>query len=159
MAGIVPLPMQTLTRQWTTGGKVNPISPLEQILSATGIQVHRYSPITKVYPLAHDWVKKNYPEDEQKGTYPVSKYQQLRYALEDNDTEAAKKEIDRLVEGGMKKADIGKGFKSSVNHPFTGSKDHDHEFYKSLGEDDKQRFDAAVERRKEILRRFQSLGD
>lgn len=159
MAGIVPLPMQTLTRQWTTGGKVNPISPLEQILSATGIQVHRYSPITKVYPLAHDWVKKNYPEDEQKGTYPVSKYQQLRYALEDNDTEAAKKEIDRLVEGGMKKADIGKGFKSSVNHPFTGSKDHDHEFYKSLDEDDKQRFDAAVERRKEILRRFQSLGD
>jgi len=158
MAGIVPLPMQTLTRQWTTGGKVNPISPLEQILSATGIQVHRYSPITKVYPLAHDWVKKNHPEDEQKGTYPVSKYQQLRYALEDNDTEAAKKEIDRLVEGGMKKADIGKGFKSSVNHPFTGSKDHDHEFYKSLDEDDKQRFDAAVERRKEILRRFQSLG-
>lgn len=159
LAGVVPLPMQTLTRQWTTGGKSNPISPLEQILSSAGIQVHRYSPITKVYPLAHDWVKKNYPEDVQRGTYPVSKYQQLRYALEDNDAEKAHKEIERLVEGGMKRADIGKAFKLSVNHPFTGSKAHDKEFYNSLDEDDKQRFDAAVERRKEILRRFMSLGN
>ena len=158
LAGIVPMPMQSLTRQWTTGGKSNPISPLEQILSSAGIQIHRYSPITKVYPLAHDWVKKNYPEDVQKGTYPVSKYQQLRYALEDNNTEAANREIDRLVDGGMKRGDIGKGFKDSVNHPFTGSKTHDQEFYKSLDEDDKKRYDAAVERRKEILRRFMSVG-
>jgi hypothetical protein len=158
MAGIVPMPMQSLTRQWTTGGKANPISPLEQILSSAGVQVHRYSPITKVYPLAHDWVKKNYPEDVQRGSYPVSKYQQLRYALEDNNTEAANREIDRLVDGGMKRGDIGKGFKESVNHPFTGSKTHDQEFYKSLDEDDKKRYDAAVERRKEILRRFMSVG-
>jgi hypothetical protein len=149
--------MQSLTRQWTTGGAANPISPLEQILSSAGVQVHRYSPITKVYPLAHDWVKKNYPEDVQRGSYPVSKYQQLRYALEDNDIEAAKKEVDRLVAGGMNRADLGKAFKLSVNHPFTGSKEHDKEFYKSLDEDDKQRYDAAIERRKEILRRFMSV--
>jgi hypothetical protein len=157
MASVVPMAFQPLVSEWTATGRAHDLSWWEQVLASGGVQIHRYSPITKVYPMAHDWVKANYPEDVQKGSYPVSKYQQLRYALEDGDAEKAQHEIDKLVEGGMKKHDVATGFRSSVNHPFTGSAKHDKEFYKSLNEDDQQRYKAAVERRKEILRRFHGL--
>jgi len=157
MASVVPMAFQPLISEWTATGRAHDLSWWEQVLASGGVQIHRYSPITKVYPMAHDWVKANYPEDVQKGSYPVSKYQQLRYALEDGDAEKAQHEIDKLVKGGMKKHDVATGFRSSVNHPFTGSAKHDKEFYKSLNEDDQQRYKAAVERRKEILRRFHGL--
>jgi len=158
MAGVVPMALQPLVSEWTSTGRAHDLSWWEQILASGGVQIHRYSPITTVYPMAHDWVKANYPEDVQKGSYPVSKYQQLRYALEDNDTEKAHKEVDKLIAGGMKKHDVATGFKSSIDHPFTGSTKHDKEFYKSLDEDDQQRYKAAVERRKEILHRFHSMN-
>jgi hypothetical protein len=158
MAGVVPMALQPLVSEWTSTGRAHDLSWWEQILASGGVQIHRYSPITTVYPMAHDWVKANYPEDVQKGSYPVSKYQQLRYALEDNDTEKAHKEVDKLIAGGMKKHDVAMGFKSSIDHPFTGSTKHDKEFYKSLDEDDQQRYKAAVERRKEILHRFHSMN-
>ena len=155
LAGTVPMPMQTLTRQWTDSGKANPISPFEQILSSAGVQVHRYSPITTMYPIAEKWVQANHPEDVRaRGAYPVSKFQQLRYACEDGDKEAIQKEIKRLEVAGLTPAKLASGFKSSVNHPFTGKESHDADMAKTLSEDDKQTYHAAIERRKLILERF-----
>lgn len=159
LAGTVPMPMQTLTRQWTDSSKANPISPFEQILSSAGVQVHRYSPITTIYPIAEKWVKANHPEDiRARGAYPVSKFQQLRYACEDGDAEKIQHEVKNLEKAGMTLAQIAKGFKSSVNHPFTGKESHDEEMVKTLSEDDKESYHAAVERRKVILQRFNTLG-
>ena len=158
LAGTIPMPMQSLTRQWTDSNKANPISPFEQILSSAGVQVHRYSPISTMYPIAEKWVKANHPEDiRARGAYPVSKFQQLRYACEDGDAEAIQKEIKNLEKGGMNLSKITSGFKSSVNHPFTGKESHDLDMAKTLSEDDLQTYHAAIERRKVILQRFNSL--
>ena len=154
IAGIVPMSMQSMVGQWTQTGKANPISWWEQMLTSAGVQIHRYSPITTMYPLAKKWVHANYPENDQKGSYPVSKFQQLRYALEDSNDEAVAKQMKILDESGMSHHEITKGFTASVNHPFTGSRATDKQWVKTLDEDNQQRYKAAVERKKEILRRY-----
>ena len=157
LTGMVPMPLQSMTRSWTASNLANPVSPLEQILGSAGIQVHRYSPITQIYPMAEKWKKANYPEDVQRGSYPVSKFQQLRYALEDNDTDSALKQVAFLQKQGMSHTQIAHAFKLSVNHPFTGNKEHDAEFLKTLDEDQRKVYDAAIERRHLILARFHKI--
>ena len=157
LTGMVPMPLQSMTRSWTASNLANPVSPLEQILGSAGIQVHRYSPITQIYPMAEKWKKANYPEDVQRGSYPVSKFQQLRYALEDNDTDSALKQVAFLQKQGMSHTQIAHAFKLSVNHPFTGNKEHDAEFLKTLDEDQRRVYDAAIERRHLILARFHKI--
>lgn len=173
-SGVVPGPFQAFARKMLEyapaevqkaahdlpgTARNNSISPFEQLLSSTGLQVHRFSPISRAYPLAEDWIKKNYPELAQKdgGTYPVSKFQQLRYALEDNDTEKAQKQLAVLHADGMDDSKIAHGFKASMTHPFTGTKSRDQEFYAAQNEDGKKVIDAANERRALILDRFQAL--
>jgi hypothetical protein len=134
----------------------NPVTPWESFLGAIGVQVSRYSPITKVYKLADQWkTDAGMPKD--KGVYPVSKYTQLRYALEDGDFDRARTEYGKLIEAGEKKAKIGPGFKESVMHSFTGSQANDAKFRKSLSPEDRVLFDMAVKRRHEILKRFGHL--
>jgi len=157
IAGIVPMSMQSMVGQWTQTGKTNPISWWEQMLTSAGVQIHRYSPITTMYPKAKAWVHANYPENDQKGSYPVSKFQQLRYALEDANEEAVAKQMKILDESGMSHHEITRGFTASVNHPFTGSRATDKQWVKTLDEDDQQRYKAAVERKKEILRRYHQM--
>lgn len=155
VAGIVPMPFQFLTKNLTPGGRATAISPMEQILSATGLQVHRYSPISATYQLARKWTDANDPDDAKaRGRYPVSKYQGLRYALEDGDFQAAKVEMRKLQAKGQKLQDIREGFKTSVDHPFTGTKLNDIRFERSLAGHDKEIFKAAVERRRIIIQRF-----
>lgn len=155
VAGIVPMPFQGLTKNLTPGGRSQTINPMEQILSATGLQVHRYSPISATYQLARKWTDANDPDDAKaRGRYPVSKYQGLRYALEDGDFQAAKAEVRKLQAKGQKLQDIREGFKGSVDHPFTGTKLNDIRFERSLAGHDKEIFKAAVERRRIILQRF-----
>ena len=159
LSGLVPMPMQALTRQWTASNQANPISWWEQILASAGLQVHRYSPITKIYPLAKAWLKANHPEDQSaRGAYPVSKFQQLRYACEDGDQEKISKEIERLKEEyKLTPAKIASAFKTSVNHPFTGSESHDADMVKTFSDDQKEMYHAAIERRKIILQRFNAF--
>jgi hypothetical protein len=155
VAGIVPMPFQFLTKDIAPGGRSQTINPMEQILSATGLQVHRYSPISATYQLARKWTEANDPDDAKaRGRYPVSKYQGLRYALEDGDYQAAKAEMRKLQVKGQKLQDIREGFKTSVAHPFTGTKLNDIRFERSLAGHDKEIFKAAVERRRIILQRF-----
>jgi hypothetical protein len=149
------MPFQFLTREIAPGGRSQTINPMEQILSATGLQVHRYSPISATYQLARKWTEANDPDDAKaRGRYPVSKYQGLRYALEDGDYQTAKAEVRKLQVKGEKLQDIRAGFKTSVDHPFTGTKLNDIRFERSLAGHDKEIFKAAVERRRIILQRF-----
>ena len=153
-----PAPVQKAIKDLPGTARNNSISPLEQILSSTGLQVHRFSPINNVYPIADKWIKANYPElRDGKSTFPVSKFQQLRYALEDNDTQKAQREVENLKAAGFSDEKINKGFKLSMTHPWTGSKELDQEFYKAQDDDSKRVIDAGNERRKAILERFQNL--
>src|SRR5262249_39950689 len=146
--------------------RANPVSPLEQLAGSLGLKISRASPINDVYGLAHEWAQaKGLPAD--RGSYPVSKYQQLRYALEDNDMEKARDEYLKLVGDELKQGRlpdeaagrVGKGFKLSVNHPFTGTKEHDEDFADSLKGDDKALYDLAVQRREDLLDRMKDLID
>ncbi len=97
---------------------------------------------------------KDIPKD--KGSYPVSKYQQLRYALEDGDLSRAGEEFDKLKTGTTREKVVS-GFKESVTHPFTQSRKMDEEFQASLKGKDRAVFDLAKKKREEILMRFNSL--
>lgn len=152
-------------KQLTETSRNSPISPFEQLLGSSGLKVSRYSPITKTYQLATQWKQANgIPRDV--GTYPVSKFQQMRYALEDNDTEKAAEEFKKLVgavpdaearDQQAKRRKVVLGFKESMGHPFTESKEMDAKFKRSLGPAERAMFDAAVKRRIEINRRFEAM--
>lgn len=143
-------------RDVTESSRNNPITPIEQYMGANGIHSSRYSPITETYKLASEYKQAaGLPKDT--GVYPVSKYSKLRYALEDADMERARAEYDKLIESGEKRGKISDGFRESINHPFTSSKADDIKFQKSLSPEDRVMYDAAVNKRREILRRFAKL--
>jgi hypothetical protein len=155
-AGSVPLTLQPFTRGMSDTTKNNPVSIWEQLAGALGVHVNRISPINDAYKLGSDWKEaQGIPKD--KGTYPVSKYQQLRYALEDNDLERAKAEVSKLKAAVKDKSKVASGFKESLNHPFTDTEANDQKMRRSLSPEDRQKFDAAVKRRREIWGRFQRL--
>lgn len=136
--------------------KNNPVTPWESFMGAMGVQASRYSPISKTYQAAKDWKKANGIADD-KGVYPVSKYQQLRYSLEDGDLDRARIEYKKLIDAGEKRTKISDGFRESILQPFTGSTATDLKFKKSLSGDERLTYDAAVKKRHEILRRYQFM--
>lgn len=155
LANYIPITARSIPgiRQLTETSRNNPVSPLEQLAGSLGLKISRYSPITKTYQLATEWKKSvGLPVDT--GSYPVSKYQQLRYALEDGDIEKAKAEYQKLRTAGMVPSKIASGFKESIDHPFTGTKGTDVKFSQSLNADGKNAYDMAVKRRRDILRKF-----
>src|SRR6185312_4227211 len=127
-------------RELTKTSRDSPISPLEQLAGSSGLKISRYSPVTKTYQAATQWKEaQGIPRDT--GVYPVSKYQQMRYALEDNDTDKAAAEFQKLLDAvpdsetrdrQAKRRKVILGFKESMSHPFTESKDMDAKFKKSL---------------------------
>lgn len=132
------------------GGRT--IGTFNEFLGTMGIQVARHSEIGDAYQLANDY-KKAKGEKEDTGTYPVSPYQQLRYALEDGDLKRAKEELEKLTAGGEK--DISRGFKQSLFHSFTG-KDAEFEqgFRESLDASGKKVIEAADRSREMIYERY-----
>jgi hypothetical protein len=144
-------------RDLTKTTRDNPVTPWEQFLGAVGVHTSRYSPISNTYGLAHDWKQAHgLPTDT--GTYPVSKYQQLRYALEDNDQERAAAEYKKLKDSGESPAKIKAGFHTSIMHPFTGKNSTDEEFKRSLDAKGKATYDEAVSLRQRILQRFDKVA-
>ncbi len=144
-------------RELTETSRNSPISPWERFAGSAGIKVSRTSPITKTYTMAHDWKEaQGLPKDT--GTYPVSKYQQMRYALEDNNQEKAADEFQKLLDaaGGNRKKVLA-GFHESLNHPFTESKAMDLKFRNSLDGPSRAIYDKALDRRHEIMRRFNAM--
>jgi hypothetical protein len=158
LANYIPITARSIPaiRNLTESGKNNPVSPLEQLAGSLGLRVSRYSPISETYSLASKW-KESKGIEKDRGSYPVSKYQQLRYALEDGDEVRAKKEFDALVKSGEPSSKIRTGFRESLYHPFAGSASKDSEFSKSLTGKDKMIYDLAVKKRSEIWNRFQRI--
>jgi hypothetical protein len=158
VANYIPIMARPLPgiNQLTETSRNNPVSPLEQWAGSAGLKISRYSPISKTYQMAKEWkAEKGLPDDA--GSYPVSKYQQLRYALEDNDSEKALKEFQKLRASGMERSKITSGFKESLHHSFTGSRKTDAEFRDSLPKHKRALYDLAVERRKNILDRYNKI--
>jgi hypothetical protein len=148
----IPINVLPFMRDLSTTGKNSPTTPWEQFLSATGLNIKRNSPINDVYSLANDW-KKSQGISEDTGTYPISKYQQLRYALEDNSTSRAIDEIKKLA-ATQDPEKLFNGFRQSLNKPFTGSEINDVRFIHSLGQDDKEKVKAAINQREQVFSRF-----
>lgn len=161
IAGMVPLSVQPFTRGLSETSKDNPVSPLEQLMGSSGLHVSRYSPVSEIYKLAGEWQKehaKEYGLDKKRGVFPISKYQQLRYALDDNDAEKAAAEVARLMgEEKVDRRNLSIRFTESMRHPFTGSKETDKAFRSSLPKKDQELYDAAVKRRETLLLRFKAL--
>lgn len=154
LAKYLPITARSLpgVRELTETSRNSPVTPLQQLAGSFGLKISRHSPISETYNLAGEWKRENnIPKDV--GSYPVSKYQQLRYALEDGDMEKAKEEYAKLHKT-MKRSEIAKGFHESVTHPFTGSAKNDAAFRKSLSEEDRAVFDEAIRARKRILHAF-----
>ena len=122
----------------------------EGVLSAMGVHISRSSPISRVQGLAKDWTKAQGMKAPEPGIYPVSKYQQLKYAMEDKDVNSVGSEIAKLRENGESDEKIITGLKQSVYRPFTGSEKKDAEFIKSLSSEDKSKYDKAMQDRDEM---------
>lgn len=137
-------------RDFTESGKRNPVSPGEQLAGTLGLQVHRDSDVNDAYQLAGEW-KKQHGMEKPPGNYPVSDYQGLRYALEDNDSAKAKREYEKLLKT-KTDTEIIKGFQASVEKYYTGSKQSDVDFRAQLDEDGRQIVDKADQQRGRMLR-------
>lgn len=154
LTGYIPITLRSIPelRNLTESGRNSPVSPIEQLAGSLGLRISRYSPISETYKNASEWMDSNKIQRD-KGSYPVSKYQQLRYALEDGDIKRAGEEYASLLKT-MNQAQISKGFRESVNNPFTKNKAMDAQFYQSLPEYQKQLYNLAVKKRQEIISEF-----
>jgi len=163
----VPLSARELPwiKDLTTTTSQNPISPWEQFMSTLGVHANRYSPISATYRNLNDWEKSQGKPD--KGIQPVSRYAQLRYALEDNNPEKAKDEWDALVKKehdqnpkvplSQLKEKLAKGFHSSEMRGFADNAQEEREFYRSLDPDQKAQFKEATKLKSSIWKRFRSV--
>lgn len=157
MAKYIPITARSLPgiRQLTATSRQSPISPLEQLAGSFGLKISRASPITDTYAKASEWMEKTgVPKD--KGSYPISKFQQLRYALEDGDMDKAQTELDKLRADASVK-NLESAFHASLYHPFTKSTAMDSQFSRSLNPKDRAVYDLAKTKRLEIASRFGSL--
>lgn len=145
--------------------KRNPVSPYEQLLGAIGLHVSRHSPINDVHKMATRWLEAH-GQAKPAGVYPVSQYQQLRYALEDNDPERANAEFRKLLADApdqrkpgipvntAKRNALVKGFHASLFRAWTGSAATDALFAKSLPPDDAALKSLGDQRRADVWQRF-----
>lgn len=148
------LPGVSSADEWGTGRR-STTSHFEQFLTSQGIKVGRASPLTAAYELARDY-KKAIGKEDKEGSYPVSKFQQLRYALEDGDTEKAKAELATLAKD-ENPGKLARGLHSALFHPWTGSHRSDMEFKASLSPADLAKVEKAEAHRKAIWADFQKL--
>jgi len=156
----IPIWMRQLpgVRNLSETEKNKPVGAWESFASGWGLQTSRNSPIAETYKLAEKW-RQDRGDKSDTGVYPVSKYQRLRYALEDGDLGTAQKEFDalKLAEPKTPVSGLLQGFHTSVNHPFTGTKANDAAFESSLDATGIEMLHAAQRKRREILQRFSRL--
>ncbi len=164
-------------QEHTATGRARTITPFQEFLTSQGIQVSRYSPLADAYELANKW-ETDQGHNEDRGTYPVSKYQQLRYALEDADFPRAREEVQKMAgdvklkpgeveaakESGISEQQLRAvrataGLHQSIFRPWTGSRAQDVKFKESLDDIDRVKVEHAEAWRLELWRRFMALGD
>lgn len=133
------------------------VSVFEQFLQSQGIQIARKSAINEAYGFANDW-KRSAGKPEDSGVYPVSQYQPIRYALEDNDDAKVTAEIEKQApkdEAATKK--LSKSVHSSLLHAWTGSEKDDETFFQSLPKEDQIKVLKAQFAREAMVGRFDQL--
>jgi len=137
------------------------LSGMEQLASAVGLRISRYSAANDVFDMAKKWMESS-PDPkiktrlalQQHSVFPVSDYLPLRNALNDDNTAEAKKAYTELL-----KTKTPSQVRTALAHPhpFTGKASDELKFIKSLTPDQKRIYDQAVNERKEIYRRFLKL--
>ncbi len=160
----IPLTLRAnpVYRSLLDNGGGQSVSPWQQLMGSMGIHISRNSPIAESYKLAGDFKKALSDEDKQKynvaedkGVYPTSQYQQLRYALEDGDTAKAASEYEKLKEAhGAKIVD---GFHASLFHPFTGSQRLDAVMLEKATPEQRAMVELARHSRQQIWQSFNTL--
>lgn len=160
--GSIPLMLQPITRGLTETTRDNPVSPLEQLWGSFGVSISRYSPLNDVYNLSHKWIEQHgsdYGIEPSRTVYPRSKYQKLRFALEDDDQDEAMAQIDKLLaQEKVEPKELYDRVRQSFTQPFTGSTKTDAIFRKSLSAEDQQLFDAAQARRDNLVDRVSMIS-
>jgi hypothetical protein len=159
LAQYIPITLRGMPglRELTATERNHPVSTLEELAGSMGLRISRYSPITETFKTAHEWMEKQGIPKET-GTYPVSKFQQLRYALEDGDMDRAQKEYDKLAKD-TDTEKISKGFHASVMHHFTTNKETDEKFRESLTGKEAALYDRAMEVKEGLLDKFAALKE
>ncbi len=160
-ASAVPISVRDLPgfNSLSTTQKNSTSTALETMLGACGFHVARVSPENDVYALA-DKFKRGQGIQEDTGSHPVSKFQPLKYALEDQNMDRAKSEWEKLAgkDGDPQKVQkLAVGFRSSIQHPFTKTAAMDQEFAATLKGDDLKKYNDATAQRQETLQRFRSM--
>ncbi len=157
LANYIPITLRGMPglRELTATERNHPVSTLEELAGSMGLKISRYSPITETFKTAKEWMKdQGMPVDT--GTYPVSKFQQLRYALEDGDMDRAQKEYEKLTKD-AEPGKIAKGFHASVMHHFTTNKATDEKFRQSLTGKEAALYDRAMEVKEGLIEKFEAL--
>lgn len=153
----IPITLRAIPQVARTIDPNKTISAWDQFLSSQGIQVARRSPINEGYKLAGEFEKAQ-GKKEDTGTYPVSPYLALRYAIEDNDPEKAQSELVKLAEStGNPPEKIYEGFKRSLLRLWTGSKESEQAFKKSLKGEDLDLFKNAETARSKVWTDFNKV--
>jgi len=142
--------------QLTATQKNTPVSPWEQFLGSLGLQIGRHSPITEAQKLAHAFAQAM--GSDTRGSYPISPYQQLRYALEDLDWTKAQTEVARLLDKGGHTDKLAKGFHTSLFHPYTGSQKMDQQWRQTLTKEQQDLVHLADDRRQAVWERFLKIN-
>lgn len=137
------------------------LSGIEQLASAVGLRVSRYSPADDVFSMAHDWMSKSADPKvqaklkfDQQTVFPDSEYKPLRMALNDNNTKAARDAYAELLKT---KTPVQVYRAMAHPHPFTGKASTEIQFVKSLSPDQKKIYNQAVAERRETLKKFVQL--
>ncbi len=137
------------------------LSGWEQLLSAVGLRVSRYSPANDVFNMAHEWMKNSGDpktqkrlEIQQHSVFPESEYKSIRNALNDNNMNAAREAYDELLKT---KTRLQVYRALAHPHPFTGNATSERQFVNSLDEDQRRIYDQAVNERKKTLNKFRQM--
>ena len=138
---------------------------LEQVAVAlTGVQIKRYSPEKSLFDLAKKYKESKNMEAPQ-AIYPVSKYKDIKDALNDGDIANAKEHWLQLLKeqaeiGDNKKnlpamkAKLAKGFAQSMKKNIIGNAKDELSFVKSLRGNDLVNYREAMKEKREALLKF-----
>ena len=120
------------------------VNAYDSFLSATGIGVSRYSPLTCMYDMVDKW-KASQGITKQEAVYPPAKFRDLRNAVQDGEEGGVYKHWDELLKGGkIHTTALKEHFRQSLFRPFTGSEKTEKAFRRSLSPEDRKIYDVAV---------------
>lgn len=155
--------------QWIPGlrdlseyGAHNTINAWEQFAGIFGVQIQRASAQAEAYKLANDFRDKHGDKTDT-GVYPVSKYQSMRYELEDSTIDRAKTSAEKLIKDKMAESHLGRteatnkvavGFREALSHTWTQDHKMDESFLKSLDAKGKTAIAKAELQRRQTWIRF-----